>query len=144
MPETPNEREARQLRIQALVEADDRQEGERERLRKQQGRPEQSTGRKKRRRKWFHMDANMIDLKVIQFLTPREFQVYGVLCRFADEHGRVQMSQPMLGDILDVTDRTVRTALAGLERMELISKWQESMGTTGHIRLLRVRRIRRK
>ncbi len=90
------------------------------------------------------MDTNLIDLKVIQFLTPREFQVYAVLCRFADEQGRVRMSQPMLGRILDVTDRTVRTALAGLDRVELIGKWQESKGSTAHIRLSRVRCISRK
>ena len=139
MPETPDEREARRLRIQAFVEADEAKDGG------QQGTaPKRARKRRRGRRKWFRMDTNLIDLNVIQLLRPREFQVYGVLCRFADEYGRVQMSQPMLGDILDVTDRTVRTALAGLERMKLISKWQESMGTTGHIRLLRVRRIRRK
>lgn len=138
MPE-PNENDTRRERIAAAYDAEEAKDGG------QQGTPPKRVQeRKKARREWFRMDANLIDLIVIQFLTPREFQVYAVLCRFAKDHGRVRISQPMLADILDVSDRTVRSALAGLERLGLIRKWQESMGATGHIRLRVVRRIRRK
>ena len=135
MPEMCDEREARRLRIQALVDADDRQEEERERRWKQQGRPEQSNARKRKRRGRFMVDVGIVDMKLLQLLTGAELQVYMTLYRSADAQDRVRISQPMIGDALDMGERTVRRILAALDDLDLIRKWQDRCGATGHIRL---------
>ena len=100
------------------------------------GRPEKGRAPRKRKpRERFHMDCDLIDMGVIQFLSGTELRVYTTLCRYADAQGRVTMSQPMLADKLDVNERTVRRALAKLEELGFIRKWQVQYGATGQIRI---------
>ena len=132
MPE-PNENDTRRKRIAAAYDAEAGTERRGTRVR-----TTKSTPRPKRRR--FYVDANIVDLKLLQLLTGTELKVYLLLCRYADKERRVRISQPMVADALDMGERTVRRNLASLESLGLIRKWQSKPGTTGHIRLRDVRK----